>query len=194
VPPAPSSRGGVAAAADGSTYLTGTSDSFAVDEFNVPEARIFVLRFAPDGSLDWQRIWNGPTVHGKPSIAVGPDASVYVSGHSKSNDGDAILLKFSEAGTLLWEREWGGALQESGSAVAVDARDGSVYIGGRTTSFGPSSAGLFVVKFDLSGNPLWQKVWDDASGEAVTVAPDGSVYAAATALRPEGSRSSTWWR
>jgi hypothetical protein len=28
--------GGVAAAADGSTYLTGTSDSFAVDEFNVP--------------------------------------------------------------------------------------------------------------------------------------------------------------
>jgi hypothetical protein len=125
-------------------------------------------------------------VHGKPSIAVGPDASVYVSGHSKSNDGDAILLKFSEAGTLLWEREWGGALQESGSAVAVDARDGSVYIGGRTTSFGPSSAGLFVVKFDLSGNLLWQKVWDDASGEAVTVAPDGSVYAAATALRPGG--------
>jgi hypothetical protein len=42
------------------------------------------------------------------------------------------------------------------------------------------------VKFDASGTLLWQKVWDNASGDAVTVAPDGSVYAAATAPRPGG--------
>ena len=59
--------GGVAAAPDGSSYLTGTSDSFAVDEFNNPEARIFLLKFSPTGALDWQRIWNGPSVHGKPA-------------------------------------------------------------------------------------------------------------------------------
>ena len=177
--------GGVAVAPDGSTYLTGTSDSFAFDEFNIPEARIFLLKFAPAGSLDWQRIWNGPSVHGRPAVAVASDGSVYVTGLSKSNDGDAVLLKFSPAGTLLWEREWGGSQQESGSAVAP-AADGSVYIAGRTTSFGPSSAGLFVVKFNASGTLVWQKIWDNASGDAVTVAPDGSVYAAATAPRPGG--------
>ncbi len=75
--------------------------------------------------------------------------------------------------------------KESGGAVAV-ALDGSVYIGGRTTSFGPSPAGLFVVKFNAGGTLQWQKVWDNVSGEAVTVAPDGSVYAAATAPRPGG--------
>jgi hypothetical protein len=177
--------GGVAVAADGSAYLTGTSDSFAVDQFNTPEPRIFIVRFAVDGTIEWQRIWNGPSVHVRPSVATGPDGSVYVTGYSRSNDGDAVLLKFSAAGALLWEREWGGPQQEAGGGVAV-APDGSVYIGGRTTSFGPSSAGLFVVKFDAAGNLIWQKLWDNASGDTVAVAPDGAVYAAATAPRPGG--------
>ena len=176
--------GGVAVAQDGSSYLTGTSDSFAVDQFGTPSPRIFLLRFAPDGSLDWQRIWNGISVHNKSSVTIGSDGSVYVTGQSASNDGDAVLLKFSAAGALIWEREWGGSAQEHGSAVATDAGNGSVYIAGRTTSFGPSSAGLFVVKFDANGTLLWQKIWDNSSGDAVAVAPDGSVYAAATAPRP----------
>ena len=178
--------GGVAVAADGSSYLTGTTDSFAVDEFGTPSPRIFLLRFGATGSLEWQRIWNGPSVHHEPAVAVGNDGSVYVTGHSASNDGDAVLLKFSVTGALMWEREWGGSAQEQGSGVATDPVDGSAYIAGRTTSFGPSSAGLFVVKFDGNGTLLWQKIWDNASGDTVAVAPDGSVYAAATAPRPGG--------
>jgi hypothetical protein len=71
-------------------------------------------------------------------------------------------VKFSADGVLLWEREWGGSQQESASAVATSQIDGSVYIAGRTTSFGPSSAGLFVVKFDANGTLQWQKIWDNA--------------------------------
>jgi len=179
--------GGVATAPDGSAYLTGTSDSFAVDQFGAPDPRIFVLKFAPDGSLAWQRIWNGRSVHGKPAVTVANDGSVYVTGLSFINDdGNAVLLKFSAAGALIWERVWGGSQAEGGTAVATDAVDGSVYIGGRTTSFPPSSTGLFIVKFNAAGTLLWQKIWDNVSGEAVTVAPDGSVYAAATAPRPGG--------
>ena len=174
--------GGVAVAPDGSSYLTGTSDSFAVDEFNFPEPRIFLLKFSPTGALDWQRIWNGRTVHGATEVAVAPDGSVYVTGlASAANDGDAILLKFSAAGTLLWERTWGGPAQESGDAVGV-AQDGSVYIGGRSTSF--ENGALFVVKFTSDGNLVWQKVFDNVIGETLTVAPDGSVYAAGTSERP----------
>jgi hypothetical protein len=178
--------GGVAVAADGSAYLTGTSDSFAFDQFGTPEPRIFVVKFTVGGAVAWQRIWNGPTAHGKPSVAVGSDGSVYVAGHSmRVDDGQAVLLKFDPAGTLIWEREWGGPQGDSAGGVAV-AQDGSVYIGGRTLSFGPSSAGLFIVKFDAAGSLVWQKLWDNASGDTVTVAPDGNVYAAATAPRPGG--------
>ena len=177
--------GGVAVAPDGSSYFTGTSDSFAVDQFGLAVPRIFLLRFSPTGALDWQRIWNGQTVHGRTAVAVAPDGSVYVTGHAAASN-DAILLKFSEAGELIWERQWGGLAQENGDGVGV-APDGSVYIGGRTTSF---DGALYVVKFDSSGNLVWQKVYDYVDplidpviGETLTVAADGSVYAAGTSVR-----------
>ena len=177
--------GGVAVAPDGSSYFTGTSDSFAVDQFGFPVPRIFLLRFTPTGALDWQLIWNGQTVHGRTALAVAPDGSVYVTGHAAASN-DAILLKFSAAGELIWERQWGGLAQENGDAVGV-APDGSVYIGGRTTSF---DGALYVVKFDSSGNLVWQKVYDYVDplidpviGETLTVAADGSVYAAGTSVR-----------
>jgi uncharacterized delta-60 repeat protein len=175
---------GVASAADGSSYVVGITDSFTIDPFGNPSPKIFVVRFAPDGSLTWQRIWNGTTIRGlgRPDVAVSSDGSVYVTGITADNGNDAVLLKFDTNGTLLWERAWGGAASDEGLAVAT-ASDGSVYIAGTATSFGPSSSGLFVVKFDSAGNLVWQRISDGAQGNAVAVASDGSVYAAGTTPR-----------
>jgi hypothetical protein len=166
----------VETSADGSSYVAGITDSFAVDQFGTPSPRIFVVKFAANGSLTWQRIWNGTTVRGlgRPDVAVGSDGSVYVTGVTVANGNDAVLLKFDASGTLQWERTWGGAASDESFAVAT-AADGSAYIAGTATSFGPSSAGLFVVKFDLR---RWQesgiriRVADVASGR---VAEDVSV-------------------
>ena len=176
---------GVASAADGSSYVVGITDSFTTDQFGNPSPKIFVVKFAPDGSLSWQRIWNGTTIRGlgRPDVAVSADGSVYVTGITADNQNDAVLLKFDANGTLLWERAWGGAASDEGLAVAT-ALDGSVYIAGTATSFGPSSSGLFVVKFDSAGNLVWQRISDGAAGNAVAVASDGSVYAAGTTPRP----------
>ena len=175
---------GVASAADGSSYVVGITDSFTTDQFGNPSPKIFVVKFAPDGSLSWQRIWNGTTIRGlgRPDVAVSADGSVYVTGITADNQNDAVLLKFDANGTLLWERAWGGAASDEGLAVAT-ASDGSVYIAGTAESFG-SSTGLFVVKFDSAGNLVWQRISDGAAGNAVAVASDGSVYAAGTTPRP----------
>jgi uncharacterized delta-60 repeat protein len=176
---------GVASAADGSSYVVGITDSFTRDPFGNPSPKIFIVKFAPDGSLSWQRIWNGTTIRGlgRPDVAVSVDGSVYVTGITADNQNDGVLLKFDANGTLVWERAWGGAASDQGLAVAT-ASDGSVYIAGTATSFGPSSSGLFVVKFDSAGNLVWQRISDGAEGNAVAVAPDGSVYAAGTTPRP----------
>src|SRR5215510_14470630 len=175
---------GVASATDGSSYVVGITDSFTTDQFGNPSPKIFVGKFAPDRSLSWQRIWNGTTIRGlgRPDVAVGADGSVYVTGITADNGNDAVLLKFDSNGTLVWERAWGGAASDEALAVATGS-DGSVYIAGTATSFGPSSAGLFVVKFDSAGNLVWQRISDGAEGNAVAVAPDGSVYAAGTTPR-----------
>jgi uncharacterized delta-60 repeat protein len=177
---------GVASAADGSSYVVGITDSFTTDQFGNPSPRIFIVKFAPNGSVTWQRIWNGTTIRGlgRPDVAVSADGSVYVTGITADNGNDAVLLKFDANGTLLWERAWGGAASDEGLAVAT-ASDGSVYIAGTATSFGPSSARLFVVKFDSAGNLVWQRISDGAAGNAVAVAPDGSVYAAGTTPRAD---------
>jgi uncharacterized delta-60 repeat protein len=174
---------GVATAPDGSAYAVGITDSFAMD-FGTPSPRIFVVKFGPNGSLVWQRIWNGTTVRGlgRTGIAIGTGGSVFVTGVSTNNGNDAVLLKFDANGTLLWERTWGGTASDEGKSVATDV-DGSVYIAGTQTSFGPSSLGAFVVKFDSAGNLVWQRFADGTEGNAVAVGPDGSVYATGTTPR-----------
>ena len=176
---------GVAVAADGASYVVGITDSFTTDQFGNPSPRIFLVKFAADGSLVWQRIWNGTTVRGlgRTGVALGAGNLVYVTGVSTNNGNDAVLLKFDVNGTLLWERTWGGPASDQSLAVAT-AADGSAYIAGTATSFGPSSSGLFVVKFDSLGNLVWQRILDGAEGNAVSVGPDGSVYAAGTTPRP----------
>jgi hypothetical protein len=163
----------------------GITDSFTTDPFGNPSPRIFLVKFAADGSLVWQRIWNGTTVRGlgRTGVALVADGSVYVTGVSTNNGNDAVLLKFDANGTLLWERTWGGADSDTSLAVTA-APDGSAYIAGTATSFGESSISLFVVKFDSLGNLIWQKISDGAEGNAVAVGPDGSVYAGGTTPRP----------
>jgi hypothetical protein len=186
--------GGVATDADGNSYVVGITDSFAVDQFGQPSPRIFLVKFAPDGTLAWQRIWNRTTIRGgctgfyRPGVAVGPPpkrgdpVSVYVTGLSTENGNDAVLLKFAADGTLLWERTWGGGACDESLAVATDV-DGSAYIVGTETSFGAGGGGFFVVKFDAAGRLVWQKIADGAEGMALAVAPDGSVYAAGSLAR-----------
>lgn len=181
---------GVATTADGSAYLVGSTDSFALDPFGQPATRMFIIKLT-NGAVAWQRIWDGPTIVGvtDASVAVAADGSAYVAGITAEGGGDAVLMKFDPNGNLLWVRAWGGAQSDSAGAVATHG-DGSVYIAGRSTSFGPSSAGVFVLKFDAAGNLAWQRLWDDAAGfEAMAVAPDGSVYAASSKLRPNSDLS-----
>src|SRR4029434_5887534 len=175
---------GVAVASDGASYVVGITDSFTVDQFGNPSPRIFLVKFAADGSLVWQRIWNGTTVRGlgRTGIALGAGNSVYVTGVSTNNGNDAVLLKFEMNGTLLCERTWGGPSSDESLAVAA-APDGSAYIAGNATSFGPSSSGLFVVKFDSLGDLVLQRISDGGAGDAVAVGPDGSVYTAGTTPR-----------
>src|SRR5262249_21138371 len=92
---------GVAVAADGSSYVVGTSDSFTNDQFG-PTTRIFLVKFNAVGTVAWQTIWNGPTFTGAfhgPAIALNAGASpaadsIYVTGLTTSNGNDAVLLKF----------------------------------------------------------------------------------------------------
>ena len=176
---------GVAIAGDGATYHVG--DTFSFDAFQRPY--IFALKYAPDGSIAWERAWRGPeqfnSEHAS-GIALAGDGSIYVSGSTIGVGGDALVLKLAPDGSLIWQRTWGGSGSERAEAIAV-ASDGSVYIVGSTTSFADAttSGHLFVVKLNPDGTLAWQKI-TPGGGQGIAIGPDGSIYAAGVNVRPSG--------
>jgi hypothetical protein len=183
---------GVAIAADGASYVVGITDSFTTDQFGNPSPRIFLVKFAADGSLVWQRIWNGTTVRGlgRTGVALGGGDSVYVTGVSTNNGNDAVLVKFDSEGNLVWQRISDGA---AGNAVGVGP-DGSVYAAGTTPR--PDLIGNFDVialKITSDGNLVWQRTY--SAGDVVdprggmTVASDGSVYMAGAIQTVKANRA-----
>jgi hypothetical protein len=180
---------GVAVAADGSSYMVVLTDSFTNDRFGTPRPAISLVKFSSNGSVVWQQLWTGESQRGGlrgPSVALTPDGgSVYVSGITNANGGDAVLLKFDSLGNLLWQRTWGGPGREESEAVATDAQ-GAAYITGTQDNFDSTPAKMFVVKFDANGAVAWQKMTEGASGSAVATGPDGHIYAAGSRLRAGG--------
>jgi hypothetical protein len=186
--PGQEEAGGVAAAGDGTAYVTGLSDSFTVDAFGQSRAAIFAVKFAAGGSLAWQRVWNGPTVFGSfgtSATALAPDGSVYVAGTTTLGSDEGVVLKFDPNGNLIWQR----ALSAGTSAQEVEAvatgSDGAAFVVGSIVDFANGTpTGMSITKIAADGTLVWQKRWTTAFGEAVAVAGDGSVYAAGTAQRP----------
>ena len=100
---------------------------------------------------------------------------LFVSINSNSED---VIVK--------WAKSFGGSNDEYGNSIAID-KDANLYISGmfksNSITFGnttlknntSSNAGMFVAKFDSTGNPLWAKHGgDNSSGYGLRIATDKS--------------------
>jgi uncharacterized delta-60 repeat protein len=147
----------------GDIYVTGSTDSFGLGS---DEA--YVIKYAPDGTLLWQRIWGsafGSTyAYG---VAVDSLGFVYIAGDTYGGAAtmyDVFLLKYSTAGALQWQKTWGGALDDYATAIAIDT-NGNIDIAGSTMSFGVSGD-VVVLQYSPDGTLLWQKTWGGIEGES----------------------------
>ncbi|MDH3197034.1 MAG: T9SS type A sorting domain-containing protein [Candidatus Krumholzibacteria bacterium] len=100
---------------------------------------------------------------------------------------DIHVAKFNPSGNHLWSHRFGDATyDQNGRDVAVDA-SGNVIVAGAmagTVDFGGGALsgagwGIFVVKFDPSGNHVWSRLFgDDAEPWGVAVDGSGNVIVA----------------
>jgi len=69
--------------------------------------------------------------------------------------GSALVAKFSSTGTLSWAKGWDGSSQEDEMEQVIQSSDGG-YVGvGTAHTAGISDNDALLVKYDSSGNKLW---------------------------------------
>jgi hypothetical protein len=172
---------------------------------------VFLSKFDSSGTYFWVRAWGGliyseigygVAVDGSGNVCVTGffeqtvdfDPGPGIDNHT-SNGQDIFLSKFDSSGNFLWAKTWGGhsaAYGDIGRGVAVDG-SGNVYSTGYfedTVDFDPGPGvdnhtvnygGIFLSKFDSSGNFIWAKTWGDSwFTSGIGVAIDGSGGACVT--------------
>jgi uncharacterized delta-60 repeat protein len=93
------------------------------------------------------------------TMAIDSANNIYVGGYNLSdpvNGPNLLLIKRDPLGAVIWQRILTGAQDDVGFAVVVDLAD-NVYISGYTISGGAGSLDFIVVKYNPSGEVVWQK-------------------------------------
>lgn len=169
---------GMVVDAPGVSYVTGITGSSSNTD-------IVTAAFAPDGSLLWSHVFNGPQDwHDQAwDIALAPGGVIYVIGNTPGPTfhADVLLLKYDAAsGSLLDVIQWASAPSRSeyGSSVRTNAQ-GDVFVLGGTVGDGTDA---LVVKFNANGVFQWMQTWDGPASVPysldrpvmIRIAPDGN--------------------
>jgi hypothetical protein len=170
---------------------------------------IVVAKINPNGNIEWAKILNNKTGGGcgygicvdsfgncivcglfSGTIRFGSD-SIYCSGRNGfflANN--SFVAKLDPSGNILWAKKGSSSSETDAFAIAIDQSD-NFYITGYfgestskpdTVSFGSVSLigkGLFVTKYDKSGNALWVQGSTQSAteqGNAIAVDKSGNVF------------------
>jgi hypothetical protein len=184
----------VSAAADGSVYVTGYSNSAILDGTSLlSNAGSFISKYDAGGLLEWTRLPDASGSGQTNSVSAGADGAVYVAGYAYnavSQNNDGFVTKFDAAGTLVWTRFVGGSGHDDIKSVFT-GEDGAVYLAGETNSSSlngqvilgaPNTTNGFVAKLDVTDGTLaWTHLIGGSSNDlikSVSVDADGVVYVA----------------
>jgi len=125
--------------------------------------------------LYWNSTWGGDFNDESQSIAFDSQGYIYTLGtyYTSSTDQDLILSKFAPDGTLLWNNTWGKTIDdEEGFDIVIDSQD-AIYVAGRSDP--SSNFQALIIKFDTSGNDIWNRTWGGSSSEgAFGIGVDGN--------------------
>jgi hypothetical protein len=132
---------------------------------------VWVIKLDNDGNELWRTVLNNDSYDLGLKIINSNDGGYILVGTTNSGNGDdAWVVKLDASGNKLWDKKFGGTsgdrfysiITVDGGYVAVgstNSLDGDVV--GKHPGIDPNSGGeasdVWVVKFDESGNMIWQK-------------------------------------
>ncbi len=130
---------------------------------------VVVLSYTTNGTLDWQKLYGGANDDVGKSVSVESEIQIAGLTYSYGSGGsDVLFLKCALSnGDVSMQKVWGGASDDVANTMVVNPI-GSTYVAGYTKSFNGSSVeDILVMKYDLSGNLIWSKVWQSGENKKV---------------------------
>ena len=136
-----------------------------------------VLKYSPDGVLQWARAFSGPGMNEDSAVAlaVDPQNNLVVAGYSHPNFDSSgfLVVKYSPSGDTLWSRCVIGDRDDNGAVgIGTDSLGNVVFAGNLDRAY-------LIVKYSPSGSELWQQTYNGPgyhdSLVAFVVEPGGDV-------------------
>jgi uncharacterized delta-60 repeat protein len=140
-----------------------------------------VIKYNSTGNEQWYKFWGGNDNDRGFGLSVDTSNHIYLVGSTYSYGSgrqDMALVKYDINGQQLWNRTWGGTDEEFGSAIALDSSN-NLYITGSTKSYGEGDYDMALVKYDTSGNLVWNRTYGEGGREmarAITVDNSDNIY------------------
>ncbi|MFH1891309.1 MAG: FlgD immunoglobulin-like domain containing protein [Candidatus Zixiibacteriota bacterium] len=157
-----------------------------------PPQDAILFAFDEEGNFLWGRRWDSGSDERTSGIALGSNNSVYITG-TVVNGGlgglDTFVLKFDEDGNLLWQKAWGGAGSDAYSVISIDSDD-HIYVAGRSSSYGSSSYGIYLIEYESDGALLDQRLWEGGGNEeprGIAIGNANEIYVSGFASNSAGN-------
>lgn len=146
---------------------------------------IVVLKYNPNGTLEWNSRFATIDEDYAVGIAVAPNGDVFVAGNSGNPyflTWDYITIRLNgNTGDTVWTRRYNGPAQEQDEARAMFlTTDGYLYVTGGSTSTN-SNVDITTLKYSLNGDLLWERRYNGPANSidwanALTCDANGNVY------------------
>jgi len=153
------------------------------------------IGFGQNWEIVWQQCYGGSNAEGANDI-ITIETGYFIAGATGSSDGDisfyhgmgdAWLVRTDSIGNLIWEKTYGGTDSEEFRRI-FPSTDGNYYLLGTSWSEDgdishnpyPGTPSYWVVKIDIDGDILWDKIVGGTMGDYLwtgAATADGGVVA-----------------
>jgi hypothetical protein len=167
-------------------------------------AVLHFFSFGQNMEITWQSCFGGSEKDIARDIIEIP-GGYFIVGSTKSDDGDISinkglndgwLIRTDSAGNILWEKTYGGSSGDGFRRIFPDNTGNYIMVGGSGSSDGdisynpyPGSECFWIVKIDIEGIIIWDKIVGGSYGDKIWNASstlDGGVVAIGETISDDG--------
>ena len=166
----------------------------------------WVVKLDDSGNIVWQKSLGGSTQDEAHSVQLTSDGGYIVTGYTTSNDGDVSgnnggwdfwVIKLDSSGNIVWQKSLGGSSYEYADFIKPMSSSDYIVVGSSYSNDGDVSGnhGLYdywVVRFNSTGNLVWQKSMGGSSqefGNFIQPTTDGGYIVAGSSGSNDGEVS-----